>query len=256
MASIRSLLFTLLLMAGLFSVAQSREYVPFSEATNAIRMLEQEPIIKDSLKRIYIDRVTLGFTFGQRFISGSNKTERPDTITFTDFSDRRGFIGLEIGYFLKDQLQISMSGDLLMLPKEQEISSVQFGGNGISIEGEGSGGAMITIGIEGRYIFKEKELSRPYVKLEAGFIRALAVGGEGGFSVGQGQFQNQRELRESYRYLQPGIGFAHRMARQAMLEFNLSYLISADRSRNIGGITSPGGITASIGFHFVFGSNK
>lgn len=251
------MLVTILLLTSLIGVTQSRDYVPFSEATNAIRMLEEEPIIKDSLKRVYIDRITLGFTFGQRFISGSNKTERPDTITFTDFSDRRGFIGLEVGYFLKDHLQISMSGDLLMLPREQEISSVQFGGaNGISIEGEGSGGAMITIGIEGRYMFREKELTRPYVKLEAGFIRALAVGGEGGFSVGQGQFQNRRELRESYRYLQPGFGLAHRLARQAMLDFNLSYLFSADRSRNIGGITSPGGMTMSVGFHFVFGSNK
>ncbi len=144
-----------------------------------------------------------------------------------------------------------------MLPREQDISSVQFGGpNGISIEGQGGGGAMITIGIEGRYFFKPEALTRPYVKIETGFINAVAIGGEGGFSSGAGQFQTLRERREQFRYLQPGFGLAHRMAKQAMLDFNLSYLFSADRSRDIGGINSPGGVTATIGFHFVFGRNK
>ena len=236
--------------------AQQKEYVPFAQATQAIHDLEQAPILKDSLKRVYEQRVTLGFIFGQRFITGQNQTRLPDTITFTDFSEKRGFIGMELGYFLKDNWQVSVSGDLLMLPQKQEISSVNFGGpDGISIEGEGSGGAMLTFGLEGRYFFLEKNFTRPYAKLEMGFVRALAVGGNGGFTVGGGQFQNRQERRERYRYVQPGIGFTHRLAKQAMLDFNISYLLSADRSRNIGGITSPSAISGTIGFHFIFAAN-
>ncbi len=239
------------------SNAQVREYVPFSEATKAIKKLGEEPIVKDSLKRIYHGKITLGFIFGRRHISGENKAGSPDTVTFTDFNDKRGFIGLELGYFIEDRWQLVLSGDLLILPKEQDISSIQFGGSGgISVEGQGSGGAMITVGIEGRYFFHEQSLTRPYAKLETGMVRAVAIGGEGGFTFGQGQFQNRRERRELYRYLQPGFGVSHRMARQAILDFNLSYLFSADRSRNIGGIESPGGITGTISFHFVFGDKK
>jgi len=231
-----------------------REYVPFSEAKRAIESVERAPIIQDSLKRIYQDRWTIGFVYGQRFLSAGSEASVPDTITFSNFTNKRSSFGLQLGYFIANRLQAAFTADLLLLPREQNIGTVQVGGpNGIQVDGSGNGGAMVNLGIGGHYYLLNKAITRPYGSLKVGFIRAIAEGGTGGFTLQQGRFQETTRLEQSYGYIQPGFGIAHRLAPGSMLDLHVGYLISPDTSDNIGGITSPGGIYASLTFQIIIG---
>jgi hypothetical protein len=234
-----------------------REYVPFAEAKRAIELAKRAPIIQDSLKRIYQDRWTIGFAYGQRFLSADSEASIPDTITFSDFTNKRSSFGLQLGYFITNRLQAAFTADLLLLPREQNIGTVQVGGpNGIQVDGSGNGGAMVNLGIGGHYYLLNKATTRPYGSFKAGFVRAVAEGGTGGFTLQNGRFQETTRLSHSYRYVQPGIGITHRWVPGSMIDFHVGYLISLSSSDNIGGITSPEGIYGSITFKIMIGANE
>jgi len=231
-----------------------REYIPFSEARRAIESAERAPIIQDSLKRIYQDRWTIGFVYTQRFLLENSKASIPDTITFSDFTNKSSSFGLHFGYFLSNRWQVAFAADLLLLPREQNIGTVQVGGaNGIQVEGSGNGGAMLNFGIGSQYYLLNKAITRPYGSLKVGFIRAIAEGGTGGFTLQSGRFQETTRLQHSYGYIQPGLGVAHRWAPGSMIDLHVGYLISPESSDNIGGITSPGGIYGSLTFQIIIG---
>lgn len=252
----RLVLLFVLLVAAERIFAQTSVYVPFAEAERAIAFVENRPKIIDSLKHIYAKRWTIGAMYGQRFITKANVANDSDTITLSDFTDERSFFGLEGGYFITKNIQVLLAMDILPLPKKQEITSLSFGGpNGIAAEGRGSGGAMVNVGIGGKYFFNVAPYTRIYSGLKLGAIRAVAVGGEGGFTSGQGQFQETTRLIRNYNYGNVLFGFTHRLSPCFVVDFSMGYL-HATSSRNIGGIVSPGGITSTLTFQFIIGKGN
>lgn len=236
-------------------IGQSNSLPP-SEARRAIEALEREPIIQDSLMRVYAGKWTLGFNYGLRFIGPENQTDQPDTITFADFNDSRSVFGLQLGRFMSSRFHLELAMEILVLPREQEIQNVQFNSGGIDVEAQGNGGAMLNWGIRSKYYFVgHDKLTRPYVSALVGVLNAKAVGGEGGFSSTQGQFNNMNEITERYGYLQTTLGITHRVSPASMFNFNMGYTI-ANRSDPIGGITSPGGFTTNVSLLFILGINK
>jgi hypothetical protein len=230
------LVFALLMTVGRL-LAQPTVYVPFAEAKKAMEASENEPKMYDSLNRVYHKRWTIGMAYGQRFITKANYADAPDTVTFTDFTSRRSFFGLEGGYFLTSRLQVFLALDMLLLPREQDINSFSFGSSGIQVEGSGSGGAMLNVGVK------------------LGRINAIAAGGTGGFTPGSGRYQETTRLTRSYSYGNATLGCTHRLSPGFMVDFNLGYL-HASRSERVGGILSPGGITSTLTLQFIIGKGN
>lgn len=249
-----ALLLVLLITAGSLS-AQDTWHVPFAEAEKAIALTEKRPKIFDSLKHVYNKRWTIGPSYGQRFITEANLANNPDIITFTDFASRRSFFGLEAGYFITSRLQVSLAFDILPLRKEKNIDNISFGNNGIRADGSGSGGAMLNGGIGAKYFFNVAPFTRLYAGLKLGKIKAVAEGGEGGFTSGQGQFQNTTRLIRTYNYGNALLGLTHRLSPGFMVNFNIGYL-HASNSETMGGILSPGGITSTLTLQFIIGKGN
>ncbi len=238
------------------SMAQNSEYIPFSEAFKSIEELEKRPFLIDSLKGVYKTRWTIGLEYGQRFVSNSSRTNLPDTITLTDFTSKNSFIGLEGGYFVSEDIHIFFSMDFMSLPKNQTITSLTIGGpNGIQAEGSGSGGAMVNVGIGGKYFFKVGSFTRIYSGLKLGIIKAVAEGGSGGFNLTQGQYQQTIRQSRNYTYGNILFGLAHRISPKLIIDFNLGYL-QASKAKDIGGIISPGGITSTLALQFILGKGN
>jgi hypothetical protein len=229
---------------------------PFEEARKAMEARENRPRILDSLKRVYEKRWTVGLVYGQRYISGGNRAELPDTITFTDFTQRRSFYGIEASYFVSNQFQVHLTTDVLLLPREEEISTIQITSqNGINVEGTGSGGIMFSMGMGLRYHFIKNSITRPYLGLQVGAMIAGVKGGTGGFSTSNGNFERSSTLRERYTYASLMTGFTHRFSPGFMSDFNMGYT-KASESSNIGGIISPGGFSFKLILQFIIGSKK
>ena len=234
-----------MLFSVTFAYSQDRPK-PFELAREAITWLENEEARRDSLKRCFANRWSIDFYYGQRFISPSNQTGKVDTITLTDFSQRRGFFGLGGSYFLNEQLMIGGAISFLILPKEQEISSFSgFGGSG-----SGSGGLSINFEMSARYYFKERQTTRPYVSLGVGRYQLVAKGGNVEFSLFSGQSGDIEELNAKVLSASISSGISHQFTPGTMLDFNVGYTITT-KTAPIGGITSPGGINTSVALRFI-----
>ena len=237
-------------MVLLFSICTSafsqNRPKPFELAREAIAWVENEEVRKDSLKKCFVDRWSIDLYYGQRFISASHQTGEVDTVTLTDFTQKRGFFGFGGSYFLTDQLMIGGAIRFLILPREQEISS--FSGSGGS--GTGSGGLSFDIELSGRYYFKEWGHTRPYIATGLGRTQLIAKGGSVEFSLFSGQSKDIGEL--NVRVLAASIsgGISHRLALGSMLDLSIGYTVTT-KTTPIGGITSPGGFNASAALRFI-----
>lgn len=232
--------------------AQDRP-IPGAEALKAIAITEYEPLRIDSLKKVYDKRWSLDFTFGQRFISASYKTDNPDTVTFANFHDRNAFFGLGTSYFISDKFQVGLGLNFSLLPQEIEISSFSFGGN---IEGKGSGGLVLDLHISAKYFFDVWEYTRPYAGLELSSFNLTAKGGELSISsLSSSQSPDVNEQKASFNAGQILAGITHRAAPGLMLDFNMGFSRANERDP-IGGITSIGGFNTSLTFQFILNHGK
>ena len=114
---------------------------------------------------------------------------------------------------------------------------------------------MVNVGIGGKYFFNVAPFTRLYSGLKLGVIRAVAEGGEGGFTLGQGQFQETTRLTRTYKYGNALFGLTHRLSPGFMVDFNIGYL-HASNSDSVGGILSPGGITSTFTLQFIIGKGN
>ena len=238
------------------SMAQNRP-APFAEARKAIAHLESQQESIDSLRNIYKGRFTLDFTYGQRYILPYNQTD-PDTITFTDFAARKSFYGIGLGYFINRVLFVQLGLDFQILPRNQVINSISFGGGGISGSGSGNGGIMINPHVGAQYYFKEwGKYTRPYAGLVLGAMNLKAAGGDINFSSAGGGVDQDGlgELSSRFGSAKVLFGFNTRPAPNLMLDFNVGYSHTS-RGDPIGGIKSPGAISASFSMQFILNPRK
>ncbi len=233
---------------------QSQDYKPRSEAEKAMASIENKPILYDSLRRVYKNRWSIGFTYGQRHVENANKTGIPDTVTFTDFTSRKAFYGIEGSYFVSQKVQVFLALNILLLPEEQNINSISIGNNGLQVEGSGNGGAMINSGIGVRYLLLNGAILRPYAGLQVGNIRAIAKGGKADISLFNRNLQIE-EVTRNFGYVNPTVGINYRIAPGSMLDLNLGYL-KANKTEGIGGVVSPSGVTLALTFHLVINARK
>ncbi len=227
-----------------------------SEAEKAILADQRAPIIADSLRNLYQQRWTLGISYGLRYLGEGSLSSIADTLTFADFTQKKAFWGLEVGYYASNRLHLFVSANLLTLPREEDINSIVIDdSNGLQVEGSGNGGATINVGAGFKFYPLQKGNTRPYVSLKIGGIKAIAKGGEVSFGLGQGRSGNIAERSENYQYANVTAGFTHRMSLGTALDWNIGYL-KASQSESIGGIISPTGLTTTLTLQVMIGAQK
>lgn len=234
---------------SLFSQTTQR-LEPFSESKKAIASVKYADEKRDSLRKCYKGRWTIDFTYGQRFIDPNNRTNKVDSITQTDFTRKRAFYGIGTHYFITQKVQLGASFEFLFLPRVQEITS--FNGSGGS--GEGNGGLMFSANFSAKYSFTEWGNTRPYIALALGRDQLVARGGTVEFSLISGRDEEINKLDRNVFSANLSTGLAHRLSPGSIFDFNFGYSVTSETAP-IGGITSPGGIKASISLQFVLNPN-
>lgn len=238
----------ILLVIPTIAVAQS-DYVPFAEADRSIARLENEGKVFDSLRKEYQHKLVFNLIYGQRGIARSSRSAEPDTVTFVDFADRRSIYGIGIGYYVRPRLYIGAEISFLMLPREQEISSVSFGANGLTAEGRGNGGAEMNLRLITQYFLKQDGFTRPYVRLALGRVNLAARGGE--ISVQGGQRDGElNEIDSKLGSLQVAGGVNHRASPGFAIDWYLGYT-ATNQIAPVGGIVSTGGWNTALSLQFI-----
>ncbi|MGD1958943.1 MAG: hypothetical protein ACFB2Y_08800 [Fulvivirga sp.] len=250
----KSRILAVLIMCACKVVGQNSQPI-YSEARKATAVFKNQQGVLDSLKEVYEGRWTLDFTYGQRFISTSNRAEIPDTVTFTDFTEKRYFFGLGFGRFIKPHLHLGLGIEFTLLPKEQEITSISFGSGGITAEGGGNGGLILNLNLAAKYFFSKWKYTKPYISAELGTINATAKGGKGTLSLSTRRDDIVNELSTRYATGHLLLGMNHRYTPGFILDFNIGYLVTP-KEEPVGGIVSPGGITTSATMQFVLNPRK
>jgi len=230
-------------------MAQS-DYVRFSEADKAIAAIENKPAIIDSLKSICKGKYLVRLTFGNQFISKTNQTPSPDTITFADFSEKHSYFGVGAAYYFSSKFYAGMNVKFMMLPKDQDISSISFNGGGISGSGKGSGGAIVAVNLMAKYAIHQWKHNHLYLATELGTMNLLAKGGTVDFNSVNGSENNINEQKIRLKTAQLITGISNRVSPGMMLDFNLGYQLSS-KTEPIGGITSVGGLNTSISVYLI-----
>ncbi len=206
---------------------------------------------RDSLKKIFKGKISLDLYYGKRYISTSNHADYPDTLTFTDFSENRGYFGLGSSYFLTDRVMFGGTINFLILPKKQDISTASGSGG----SGTGSGGLSINFELLGRYYFAEWGNTRPYFSLGLGRYQLIAKGGNVDFSFSSGRNDDIDENNTQYWSSSISGGISHRLAPGSIFDINFGYT-ATEKKEPIGGITSPGGVNSSISIRFILNNKK
>ena len=239
---------SLICISGL-GVGQTRP-APFSEASKAIYRTERQELIYDSLRGAYKGKLSIDVLYGQRHISKSNQLDRVDTVTFANFADRNSFYGLGVNYFLRNNLSVGFQSTISFLPRRQDVN-FDNGSGGISGEGRGSGGVLLTLEFISKYFITTwGNHWRPYGAVKFGMTNLAAKGGEVSFSLLAGRNDDIRTAKKQVPTGQLLLGISHRASPVCILDFNTGYAFT-EKTDPIGQINSPGGITASLTLKFI-----
>ena len=131
-----------------------------------------------------------------------------------------------------------------------------FGGpDGISVEGRGSGGALINMGLGMQYYFCKRSLTRPFVGLQLGVVVAAAKGGTGGFTLSRGRFEDIRTNTERFGTAELSVGLSHRFTPVFVTQFKVAYR-QTNLADEIGGIKSHGATSEYLQLQLVKKGNK
>ncbi len=248
----RFIITTILIIGSLKVSSQTYDRpAPFYEASRALNSLEREQEIMDSLKGHYDGLWTLDFTYGQRFISTYNRSNFADTVTLTDFTANRSFFGVGTQHYITENFVMGLGVEFLFLQKKQEITS--FYGTGGS--GEGSGGLGISLNLSGKYLLTNWKYTQPYIGVAVGADRFMAKGGNVQFSLYSGREEELYTLTENFMSATVSTGISHRLSPKSLIDFNIGYAFTT-KSSPIGGITSPGGLKASLTLQFILNLPK
>lgn len=245
---------TLVLMCAVTALKAQERPVPFSEADKAMAIVEKQKTDRDSMIISY-DRIwSVDFTFGQRYISSEGRSDIPDTITTVDFADRKSFYGLGASYSPSNRWTTGIRISATFIPRNQVISNITIGSNGISGEGQGNGGLILDLTGYAKYTVINWGTNRIHAGVELGAINLIARGGEVSFSAFSGRNENIRTRRARLFSAQLLTGFTHRFSPVLMSDISLGYTHTSE-TESIGGIIAARGFTSSISLKFILNND-
>ena len=241
------------ILMGCLGFAQNKP-VPFSEARKAINAGTNKKRALDSLSKIYKTRWVVGVGAGPRIVTADNSAIE-DTVTFTNFVGTFQTYSLTGGYHVSDRLYVGLNVELSLLPRKQDITSFSFGGpGGINVQGRGSGGVILGLGIESRFFINEAEKTRPYISAMIGPNVLVAKGGTGGL-VGSIRESNMESRTKGMARAQLGVGIIHRPSNGVLLDIKAGYTRTSG-FEPVGGVEALNNIHLAVGMQFVINTGK
>lgn len=248
----KGLLLILFLMAFCQSFGQGKPEA-FSEARRALASLDSDQRRFDSLSSLYDGRWSIYWNISQRFLTADSKASI-DTTTFSDFTGSHLYYELGGGFFPISNVQITANIGLAIMPRDQEIRNISFGPDGISAEGQGSGGAILVSSAGAKYLFKNNSRSTAYVSAKISRSSIIAKGGTSSISGGS-RDDDFRRLSDRLYAGELGLGLITRMNPGLILDFNTHYFRSS-KGQSIGGIDNYTGLSFGLGMHFIINKGK
>ncbi len=248
----RKAVYILIIFLAQESMAQSKPEA-FSEAKKALASLDLDRKKFDSLSTLYEGRWSISWNISQRFLTADSKASI-DTTTFSDFTASHLYYEIGGGFFPKPNIQITANLGLAIMPRDQEISDISFGSNGISAEAQGSGGLIFVYSAGAKYLFKSNSRSSPYVEVKLSRPNIIAKGGTARISGGS-RDDNFNRLSNRLYSGELGFGMITRPNPGLMLDFNVHYFRST-KGQSIGGIDNYTGLSFGLGMHFIINKGK
>ncbi|GEM_PF-6426311 len=248
-------LFSVVFVSVAVSALAQENYSTNSQALRIVKENQERESKKDSLKSVFKGKWTLNVGFGNRYINGSNLSDQIDTVLFADFSDISGALNFGAGKFVTKRFWLNTDITITIPKRDQEITSFSFGNNGLSVEGEGSGGLMLGVSFIGKYYLKEWKHSRFYIGGGLGALNLRAKGGEISFSASNGQNMNLEEASSRYLSTEILTGLTLRPSQILLFDAEFGYNFTTT-DEPIGRIISPGGFTTAFTLSFILNANK
>lgn len=239
--------FLLLAFAVNFYIGKAQE-----TSTKSWSEIQQEEAV--FLKEMK-NKLTLGVGFG-RWQMFSHV--RADSTGILDISDYHRMLNLNMGYNFRENIAITWSLSMLIIPKEKKIDSLSWtpgsGLGGIRAKAHGKGGIAIPFNLGVQRCFLTG-LTRPYVAGGLGFTYMYI--GEGSANVVGGD--RDKDIRKESRITPSwniAAGVQHRMGRVVTLNLGLDIYGSAPLRSEIGSIRQFAGWYLSGGLQFILNPGK
>lgn len=205
---------------------------------------------KDDYKS-YKQHISFAITLGRWQQAESSRTEF-DTATFVDIAKSHFIIGIQVEYNFTERLSAFADANIVSIPKDQSISTITIGPNGVQATGSGHGGIVIPYGTGMRYAFPHGNF-RPFVAAAMGFTYIHAEGGTGSGGPFKGVTQNITKKIETVFTYRLCSGFDYRMSGTVSFRISTSYFMSNRIDPEAGSINAFRGLSIMTGLAFVLG---
>lgn len=252
MKTIWILTFSLIIIS---QAARAQDYTSNPQALRIVDKRKTEKARQDSLRKAYVGKWTLNIGFGNRYIDRGNLTDLLDTASFADFSKLRGYLHLGAGKFVSNKLWVNLELSLAMPARNQDVVISNTGNNGISIEGEGSGGLMMGAGLVAKYYYHAWGNARLYAGGGLGTLNLIAKGGQISFNSVSGRSNTIEEASARYFSSHINTGITLRPSKIFLFDLGLAYSFTST-DEPVGRIVSPGGFSTAFTLSFILGANR
>jgi hypothetical protein len=175
-----------------------------------------------------------------------------DTSTLVDFSKLRTLWTFNIGYHITNWVSFNVNGGFIYSGKKKQIDSVSWG-NGITVSGSGYAGAIMKYGIGLKLMPYHSKRVSPFAGVDAGALTAIAGGGKGTKTIGNGGGGNSNitKAKEHTTYWSLSTGLDYRANRTIYFTGNIQYTISSF-SKPIGSVNAFTGASINFGIGLSF----
>lgn len=200
--------------------------------------------------KLYQGHFSFSINLG-RWQQASGSRTAFNTSTFVDIAEHHFIFGLSGDYNFTERISTLLDANLIIIPKEERINSIQLGPNGIQVNGIGNGGIIVSYGTGVRYVFP-RETFRPFILAALGATYMHIEGGTGSGSS-NGISRDITRAVESIFTCRFGAGFDYRLSGDVAFRFSTTYYMSNKITPPIGSIEAFQGLSVMGGLGFLIG---
>lgn len=197
----------------------------------------------------YEKKMDIFFHVGRWQQSPGKRTDF-DSLTLVDLAKYHLMFGVQLEYNFTPSIATFIETELMIIPKEQNINSISWGGGqGVNVKASGKGGIVIPYGIGFKYSF-EKNKIRPFLSASGGRTYIYLGGGKASGGIGSISKTITKRKESPWRYTFGG-GLDARMAPQVSFRFYTGYCFGSSLEPPMGSITNFEGLSIQLGLVFI-----
>lgn len=200
-----------------------------------------------SLKKRHFITLTNGF-----FQVGNQNAAPFDEETLVDLRNFNSLWNISYTYMIAERWGLGIEFGFIS-KKTSETNTVNTG-QGISISGSASGGAVVKMGIGAQYIAYKTRRLNIYPEIKLGRLNTTIGGGGGGATItefGISRTQQSEMRKQATSFLDFKIGANYRLGKVVLLHGNI-HTIQSNFEEDIGSISGFSGVGINLGIGFTF----